>query len=805
MRAIVKRVAAVWILATAGLVLAEEPLAVEDPVEALLEENEAGLQEQVEGATGARRKLEEGELEKRIGRIREVTGLDAEGAERLREAGLEAIEATEEAWKAVFAEEFRKWWRQLGRATASNEDRLGKVFDIQLRNFGASPRRDAKQALTPPEGRPWVSGIWTEALEAVLEREGLEAWEAELEKDRKEREAKLREALEATVVRALSSGAASARLLAFLGAIKDVLGLDGEQADALRGLGKKVDAKGREQSIEALGEVWRQRLPEADLVEMLDSGRGMNLRSYKRVGMPDWEGLLKQELPSFLESEGLAEEAGLWAEVTEAVAAAEETQIEGLKQAALTRYQPGWEQEVSEATGEIELVVNLEPERRQALLQVGEEALAAAEAKARAVIDRKLEAMSEIVRSEALVRLRVSISSKELKRPLETKAWSAGIQEILTAEERQLWEIEGKGRDARAWRAVGYGLVLDIQEDLPLGSDQRDELAAILAEAAKATYSTVNSSRIQQKTVSGSTVYLRVERGKWKKRVEEVLTPAQQELLKGALFNVRRPMLTFDLSKGEAKALLASGGRNAETVEALVSQLMSEQMAEQRRTSKGRFLGELAWLDRELELDPGQRRRLEVAAQGAAEMGLDGFSAGVSGSLRSGIRKEIAGAAEPGRFRVSVTAEQQTLSEASGRFWEAVLARALTPEQLERRRVYQAETAQWELETLVELATAIVDSEFILSLEQRGVLAGQLVEVIESYREDLEDVQGSSAAWYQRGPNVLSLVWGLPEEERREIFTERQLAGMERMTGQARIWERVEQVHRERLAGEEKK
>lgn len=395
-------------------------------------------------------------------------------------------------------------------------------------------------------------------------------------------------------------------------------------------------------------------------------------------------------------------------------------------------------------------------------------------------------------RREAVVSHGGGLSVEGEFRPAEQAVWTAGLAELLTAEERRQVEEALAGRQQRRQTAARLALLQILDERLALTAKQREQADPLLDEAVAKLVSQMRRYYNVDPVLVGQML-----RQCDLEPLRALLEPDQQRALDRLLDSPGRRQ-PDDEALRLARDLPPP--RTEEDLERLLSADLLRRYDEVARERLEDMRLHLEDLRRQTRLTPEQMKTLKLAAHGAVQDSLELFRQQISTWLRQSLAGASGQMVRQRLLTLGTAGFGNEVSPKDTEFWQATLARVLDVFQQQDWRT-ALEARERELRRAQALlVTSELEHQLALTTAQAAFFEKRLGEIIQEYAEDLDQYRGARR-WHLHAYSMLTPVAGIPEEELKKQLSAKQMElWQEKAENQVRhYWDGVKRSHENRL------
>ena len=561
------------------------------------------------------------------------------------------------------------------------------------------------------------------------------------------------------------------------------------------------------------------------LVSLMD---GMMRKNYRQLG-DQLEEMIDQmlgdpeqvALSGFYPGETPTDEEPVWTEALRKVLAPEQwegfakqeaertaklrKEIDGVVKASVEVIQKQQEEYLLTRSGEVKQGLDLPEDRRKKLDEGAESVAKTVAADWTEKLEKMLLTMPEQNRRQIVKQGRYYVGMDDDAVKKVNELWDKHVQEVLTPEEAsKVATTKAEDRAARA-KALGLVLISMLDEHVAFTKGQREQLIPIAEKLVAQEETMFPPATTQYYNINTISFFTAAN-----KAADDVLAPilTKQQLARwrDAATKKQRRTSNIQINRGlaaqkkdEPLPLVAP-----EEVEEIITDFLLEKEVDQRELLLSDATLRADDAAHIVKLTPEALARLEVAAQGVAEIALTNWRANIERNIRSQlsnlnpqqIRQRLAGM-ESYQYYTGPISNPVPI-------WDNTVKEVLSPEQnatwteeIEHRQAFRQKAAAASI-------LAEFDRRFSATAEQSQKLEAFLAKFLEDYSPDIERMfsSGNSAPWYLATYSVFLPFGSLDEKKAMEYMTKEQwdqLKASNEFSNATNYWENVEQQHKQRV------
>ena len=469
---------------------------------------------------------------------------------------------------------------------------------------------------------------------------------------------------------------------------------------------------------------------------------------------------------------------------------------------------------------ELQAELDLPPERAAPLEALGQRAVAQALKAFRATVAQSLRAMSPGQRRRIVgMAGNANFGGWANEGPGDQEVWKAGLDRLLTPEDRQrLGAVRGE-REARRAHALGRMLLVVLDEKTALTAPQRERLLPLAEAAAKQDRTLFPPGDSQNFNQFSREEFIKAAAQVPEDAVQAVLDPVQWQRWQRACKNPaedtnpaasrRRGRQVVLQGEAETKEPPAANAE-PEEIERFLSDAFEEKAAVERQRQLSALLLKTEDATRVAGLGETAAARLQTAARGTVEAALVPWKANLAQNVRSqmengdpeNVRNLLVNLANMG-FGVSDNGQEGQPPS----LWDKTLGRELTaPQRLAWQREVEARAAYKDA-AIATFALAEFDRRCQISSAQWEKLQPLLLTVMRDYGPDLQRMFGNSPQsppWYFQSYTISLPLGGIPGDDLKKIVGQdrwdRWSGSPEHATNDTN-WQTLQQAHAQRVQG----
>ena len=518
---------------------------------------------------------------------------------------------------------------------------------------------------------------------------------------------------------------------------------------------------------------------------------------------PAWKAALQQALT--------ADQNALWARTKIGEEKKRRDEIAGavntMAANSAEQQRPVVESEISK----VNMVLNLPPDRLQALKGLAETSVRKYQEDTRRADEKMVLAMSEIQRQQILkAGGRFGMSMGDGADSL-VRSFRAAVNKMLSADERQRLETARKAQADRQAHVLGQVLLVVLDDKLALTAAQRQRLGPLADRVAKANHSLESIVKVDSYGDYISSLY------------QAAGTASEAEL--SAILDSDQISRWKDIKAGkntddEDNEMMVARPASPASSQAppvpepeLVEHSVSAYLAGKSEKKRQRLLAACTLkaedARRVCALSSEASGELQVAARGFTEDSMAQWNSQITERIRSFVAN-----ATPENIQSRLDSIQsyyfsdsynQNNGSAEKSVWdEAVAAQLNTAQQAAWKKETDARK-KYRDELIVDLLTARLENAVPLKEEQHGKVRAIIAKVLQDYAPELENFfsGNSGTPWFLSGYYNANLpLAGLPQPEMKTLLSDEQWkewSGSPLYINALSNWSNVEQMHQQRV------
>jgi hypothetical protein len=454
---------------------------------------------------------------------------------------------------------------------------------------------------------------------------------------------------------------------------------------------------------------------------------------------------------------------------------------------------------------EVETLLELPAERRAALQEVREKAMAQGLEAWRRRAEKTILEATDVSGVVANVSILDSADFPDLQ-----PAWQEGLRKVLSPVELKRLNDRRGERKTRVIRSLTELFLLFLDEKLALSAEQRERLLPIAEKLVPKVEELVPAEFDLEEDIVNPSIVLSAGRNAPEKEVRAILTdaqwarwqkasapPANQESLNG--------LAEFDGRAGVRVATKPPAPISNEPVEQTLSKFMAAQAVRQRQRLMEPLLLQIEEAARVAQLSPEVCARLQTGARGAAERALQKWAPRFQQYVRNNLPELTPEnvSAQLGRFGNPVVFQTLTPGPSKDSLFENCVKAELTPAQL---AAWQKEIdARREFRSRVIIGSVLTAFDRLVPLrsEQFTKLSSMLTVLLADYRDEL-DAQSTypeTTPWFLQSDARFATLAGLDAAEMEALLGKprwERWSKTEQYTDARNTWTAMKQNHQSR-------